>query len=278
MRLAEAAGVERIVVNTWHLAHRMAQAVAEVELDHVEVVFSEEKRLMGTAGGLALARLRGHLGRTGPILVLNGDGVLGLDIQALAARHLERKDAVTLALLPHLDPTRWSRIVLDTDGHVETIRAPGRPDALEAPFLYPGVMAVGREALDALPVEPSQVPDLLWGPAQAAGRLGGVVVAGHWREVGTPSDYLEVVTQRLARRTSVHATANVDSSAALADSFVARAATIEAGAMLKATVVGEGAIVRKGARVVRSVLLGAVETTPGEIIEDEIRARPTSAG
>jgi len=274
MRLAEAAGVERVVVNTWHLAERMARAVTEVEVDHVEVVFSEEERLMGTAGGLALARQRGLLGRHGPVLVLNGDGVLGLDIEALVRRHLEFEDAVTLALLPHLDPARWSRVVLDTDGRVETIHAPGRPDAIEAPFLYPGVMAVGRKALDTLPAEPGRVPELLWGPAQAAGRLGGVVVPGHWREVGTPADYLEAVIQRLAGGTTIHPTADVDPSARLAGSFVARHAEIEAEAMVEAAIIGEGALVRQGAQVVRSVLLGAVEAAPGEVIEDEIRARP----
>ena len=277
MRLVEAAGVERVVVNTWHLAERMAQAVAEVELDHVEVVLSAEERLMGTAGGLALARQRGLLGGDGPVLVLNGDGVLGLDIEALAGRHLETGDAVTLALLPHLDPARWSRVVLDSDGRVETIHAPGRPDALEVPFLFPGVMAVGREALDALPAEPGQVPELLWRPAQAAGRLGGVVVPGHWREVGTPADYLDVVIQRLAGRTTTQLTADVDPSASLAGSFVARQAEIEAEAVVEAAVVGEGAVVRRGARVFRSVLLGAVEAAPGELIEDEIRARPAKS-
>ena len=274
MRLAAAAGVERIVVNTWHLADRMAQAVSEVALDHVEVVFSSEQRLMGSAGGLAQARQQGLLGRDGPILVINGDGVLGLDIRALASRHLEKENAVTLALLPHLDPARWSRVILDTVGRVEAIRAPGRPDALEAPFLYPGVMAVGREALDTLPVRPSQVPDLLWGPAKAAGKLHGVVVAGHWREVGTPSDYLEVVTQRLAGKTSTHATASVDSSASLAETFVARHARIEAGAVVEKSIVGEGAVIRRNARVFHSVLLGAVEAADDELVEDEIRAQP----
>jgi NDP-sugar pyrophosphorylase family protein len=184
---------------------------------------------------------------------------------------------VTLALLPHLDPTRWSRVVLDSEGRVETIQAPGRPEALEVPFLYPGVMAVDRETLDTLPVRPGQVPELLWGPALAKGRLGGVVVAGHWREVGTPSDYLEVVTQKLAGETSVHATASVNTSSSLADTFVGRHARIEAGVVAEASVIGEGAVVRRNARVVRSVLLGTVETACGEIVEDEIRACPTIA-
>jgi len=278
MRLAATAGVERIVVNTWHLSQRMARAVSEVELDRVEVVVSAENRLMGTAGGLALARHRGLLGDDGPVLVFNGDAVLNLDIAALGKRHHETAATVTLALLPHLDPNRWSRVLLDSVGRVEAIRAPGRPDALEVPFLYPGVMALSREALDALPVEPGQAPQLIWGPAQKTGQLAGEVVSGYWREIGTPSSYFEMVVQKLAGRTMIHSTASVDPSASLTGSFVSRHAVIEAKTVVEESVVGEGATVRKGARVVRSVLLGAVEAVPGELLEDEIRARPTNAG
>ena len=39
-------------------------------------------------------------------------------------------------------------------------------------------------------------------------------------------------------------------------------------------VVAEGAVVRRGARVIRSVLLGAVEAAPGESVIDEFRAAP----
>ena len=79
MRLVEAAGVERVVVNTWHLAERMAQAVAEVELDHVEVVLSAEERLMGTAGGLALATEKSDPEVHRSALLVHGTGRRAMD-------------------------------------------------------------------------------------------------------------------------------------------------------------------------------------------------------
>ena len=278
MRLAARAGVDRIVVNTWHLAEKMAEAVAEVAIDRIEIVLSPEAELMGTAGGLALARERDLLGQDGPVLVLNGDGVVGLDLDALIERHLGTEDSVTLALLPHLDPGRWSRVVLDAEGRVAGIHAPGRPDASEAPFLYPGVMAVSRAALDSMPVAPGDIPEVLWEPAREAHRLGGVVVAGHWREVGTPDDYLAVMNLRLAGATIVHPTATVDTTASLAATFVGRNVTIEGGTKVIASILDAGAVIQKGARVENSVLMGKIEIGPDETVTNEVRAKPCREG
>ena len=278
MHLAAQAGVDRIVVNTCHIAEKMAAAVAEVAIDGIEIVLSPEAELMGTAGGLALARERGLLGEDGPVLVLNGDGVVGLDLDVLAERHRGAEDSVTLALLPHLDPGRWSRVVLDGDGLVAGIHAPGRPETSEVPFLYPGVMAVSRAAVDSMPMAPGNIPEILWNPARTACRLGGVVVAGHWREVGTPTDYLAVMTQRLAGTTVAHPTASVDSSALIVASFVGRDVTIEGDAEVVASILDEGVVIRGGARVERSVLMGGVEVRADETVTNEVRAKPPAHG
>lgn len=271
LRLAAGAGIGRLVVNTFHLAERMAAAVAEVALPGAMVEISRETALMGTAGGLALARDRGLLGDTGPVLVINGDGALGLDLGPLLDRHLRRDDLVTLALLPHLDPQRWSRVELDAAGRVTAIRAAGRPGAREVPLLYPGVMAVARTALDALPSGPGEVPAALWRPAMAAGRLGGAVVAGHWREVGTPADYLELVVSRLQGSSLIHPTARVAGAAELDGALVGAGARIEVGARVSRSAILDGATVTEGSEVADSVLLGAVRSAPGEVVRGAFR-------
>ncbi|MFC2144295.1 sugar phosphate nucleotidyltransferase [Acidobacteriota bacterium] len=274
LRLAASAGATRIVVNVSHLAEHMAEAVSEVSIGGVEIALSFEAELMGSAGGLAVARDRGLLGNEDPVLVINGDGALGLDLEGFAENHFARGDLVTLALLPHLDPERWSRVVLDIDERVTDIHPPGQPDPAEVPFLYPGVMAVHREALDALPATPGEIPVNLWGPAQKERRLGGVVMAGHWREVGTPADYLEVVLLRLAGTTWIDASARVSSGASIRSSFVGRGTVVSDRAVIEESVVAEGALVGNGARITRSVLLGAVEIAPKENVVGEIRATP----
>ena len=274
LRLAASAGATRVVVNVCHLAERMAEAVAVVKIEAIEIALSFEDELMGSSGGLAVARDRGLLGDEGSVLVINGDCALGLDLQGLAAHHHSSDDLVTLALLPHLDPQRWSRVVVDADGRVMAIHPPGRPDALEAPFLYPGAMAVHREALETLPSSPGETPSALWEPARSLGRLGGVVVVGHWREVGTPTDYLEVMCARLAGTTVIDSSAEVGPAASVTRSFVGREAVISDGAVIEGSVVAEGATVRGGARVENSVLLVEVEIAPNGAVVGEILAQP----
>jgi len=272
LRLAASAGATRIVVNISHLAEEMAEAVSQVTIDGVEIAFSFEDKLMGTAGGLAMARDRGLLGNEDSVLVMNGDGALGLNLEGFAEHHLVSGDLVTLALLPHLDPERWSRVVLDVDERVIEIHPPGRPGPLEVPFLYPGVMAVHRDALDALPATPGEIPVALWNPAQKEQKLGGLVVPGHWREVGTPADYLEVMLLRLAGTNWIHPSAEIAAGTSIRSSFVGRGTVVSDQVLIKESVIAEGVLIGKGAHVTRSVLLGAVEVAANENVVGEFRA------
>jgi len=276
LRLATTLGTERLVVNTWHLADAMERALTEVELG-IEITVSRETQLMDTAGGIALARDRGLLGDSGPVLIVNGDGLLSLNLGPLLERMTHTDDLVSLALLPHLDPRRWSRVILDQGGNLSRIKKPGRPEPNEAPFLYPGVMLVAREALNDLAARPGAIPECLWEPALAMKRLGGVVVPGHWREVGTPSEYLEAALDQLnGGGATIHPSADIHPSAAIGSSLIGRNARIEEGSVVGEAVIAEGATVARRARVMRSVLLGDVATDPEEVVVGEFRASPVS--
>ncbi len=274
LELAARTGIRRVVVNAWHLADRLQEAVARIALDDLEVRVSREAQLLGTAGGLAAARDAGMLDGDGPVLVLNGDGILDVDLDPALEQHHGGNDLVTLALLPHPDPERWSRVLVE-DRRVRQILPPGRPEPGETPFVYPGVMVVGREALDRLPAGPGEVPESLWAPARRAHRLGAAVIAGRWREVGTPRDYLEAVLARLGDGAVVDPTARVHASARLERAFVGRQVQVGAGAVLRESVVAEGARVGGGARVDRSVLLGPVRIAPRQTMEGEVHAHPS---
>jgi NDP-sugar pyrophosphorylase family protein len=162
--------------------------------------------------------------------------------------------------------------VLDRNGRVTSIQSPGKPETNEVPLLYPGVMLVSRTALGRLPSGPGEISDRLWQPALAEGRLGGALVSGHWREVGTPADYLHTVVDRLDGSLVVHPTAEVDPGASIGSALIGRDARVEAGAVVGDAVIAEGATVARGARVLRSVLLGDAKADPDELVVDQFRA------
>ncbi len=266
-----AALAEQVVVNTWHLADQMEQALTRVALGGSKLQISPEATLMGTAGGLALARYRGLLGGD-PVLVLNGDVVLNLDLQPLLSHHHQHHNLITLALIPHPDPTAWSQVVC-TDGQVTSFLPAGAAAVAQA-LLYPGAMLISQQLLKTLPVTTGDTMELLWQPALRQGRLGGAVVSGQWREVGTPTAYLNAVHSQLNGQCRIDEFATVANQATLDATFVGPDTLIEAGATVSASVISHGAIVRSGARITGSVLLGPVEATTDTTTTDQLLTHP----
>jgi len=252
----------------------MESALREVEPDDMDLAVSSEPQLMGTAGGLALARDRGLLGNEGPVLVVNGDCVLDLDLGPVLADHATGEYYVTLGLLPHPDPMRWSRVTVDGAGRVTDFLAPGISPSGQVPLHYPGVMVVSRRALARLTTEPGDIPRQLWTPALRQGRLGGTVVSGRWREIGTPTDYLAVALEHVHGRAVIHPSTQIAESALLRSAFIGRDAYVEASAVVDESVIIEGAVLRKGARVERSVVVGPVEVLGHEEVVEEFRIAP----
>jgi len=271
LRLVARSGIPTTVLNSWWLAETMERTASEAAPANMNLRFSREEQLMETAGGLALARDRGLLGTDGPVLVVNGDGILNLDLEGLYDRHRQTNDLLTLGLLPHLGPERWSRVLLDRDGLVSAILPPGLPEPGEIPLLYPGVMLIAREALESLEATPSGVASALWAPARAQKRLGGVLVSGHWREVGTPTDYFDHAMALLGDRTDLHPSACVDDDTVLKQSLIGPGATIERDVVVSNSIISHRAVIGAGARILRSVVLGDVQISAGETVTDEVR-------
>jgi NDP-sugar pyrophosphorylase family protein len=271
LRAAATVTSASIAVNTCYLADRMERVLGEVELAGHRLRISRELSLMGTGGGLAVARDRGLLGDDGPVLVINGDSVVNLELEPLLQRHDTARDLVTLALLPHPNPRRWSRVRIDDGGAVAGIRPPGDPEPDEVPLLYPGVMLISRRALDSLPSSPGGVDRVLWWPALEAGRLGGVVVAGRWREIGTPSDYRSEVLRRVEACPWVDPRARVEDSATIDRSLIGAGCQVAAGARVVRSILAEGVRVEAGATVADCLLMGAVQVSRGASLVGELR-------
>jgi mannose-1-phosphate guanylyltransferase len=273
LRLVASAGARSITVNTWHLAARLERALGTIT-GTVPVLFSRERQLMGGAGGLALARDRGLLDGDGPVMVVNGDILTGLDLGPVVAAHSAGRHLVTMALLRHPDPRRWSRVHMTGRGIVDHIAPPGSDPPGQTSWLYPGIMVVSREALASLPGTPGEVPEHLWRPAMEARRLGGVEVRGPWLEAGTPVAYLEAVRLRLAGESCISEEATVDGSATIEAAMVGRGAVIGPGALVRRSVVAEGARVGSNATLTDSVVMGSVHIEPGAVVTGQYLARP----
>jgi NDP-sugar pyrophosphorylase family protein len=157
------AGAASVAVNACYLAAQLVEHLGD------RVTLSVEPgRPRGTAGGVAT--LAPWIAGRG-ILVLNADAYLSDPVRAPGP------DIVAL-----LDG--W-------DG--DTVRLLGVPATDRPEFgrhRFAGVSLLPSSAVAALTVEPSELVNTVWRPAERAGRLKVVQYAGTFLDTGTPRSYL----------------------------------------------------------------------------------------
>jgi mannose-1-phosphate guanylyltransferase len=214
------AGATRIVVNAHHRADDVR---AFVLAQPGGVAVSEERELLGTAGGLAHARAL--LGE-GDVLVWNADILADVDLRSLMEVHVLRGAAATLVVQPRAAGT--GSVGLDEDGRVVRLRSERfAAEASGGEFLGVHVLASALRA--RLPARGGLVEDVFV-PAMARGEaLRARLHRGPWHDVGTVEAYLAANGAWLAER-------------GLA-SWVGPGARVAAGVTLDASVVGAGAVV-----------------------------------
>jgi len=256
LRALECAGCRRIVVNTHRHGDQVAHAARSVASVATELIVSAEPELLGSGGGIAAAR-RWFGGDD--VLVANGDTWSDCDLSGLLAAG--RGDEIVLAVVAHPDPVRWSSILVAADGTVEAIVPRGAVPSSRS-FLFTGYQRIGAEVVAALPAAPGEIGPV-WEALRRRGRLRAVVIAGAWREAGSPATYRKLVLDLLAGGEWVHGRATVAPSARVANAAVGAGCRIGAGAVVSGSVVTAGAGIGPGAVVTDSVIAGPVEVAAG---------------
>ncbi len=175
-RLA-AEGARRVLLLLGHRAEAVSQHVRG--RPGVECVV--EPAPLGTAGAIrhALPRLA-HA----PVLVMNGDSVVGADLAAFAAAH-HRPASLLAVRVP--DAGRYGALEVAPDGSVMAFREkdPGAGPGL----INAGVYLLGHDILDLIAETdgPSLERDILARLPPDA--LGAVVAPGPFVDIGTPESY-----------------------------------------------------------------------------------------
>ena len=267
--------VEEVILSSAHLESEF-RGYLEGRTGPPSITWITEREPLGTSGAVAGARER--LDET--FLVLNGDVLTDLDLEALVGFHRARDAVATIALTRVEDARPFGLVEREADGRVVAFlekpvrRIPGDVNA--------GVYVLEPRALDGVPegvgvsIERDTYPDLI-----ASGEpVYAIPSDGYWRDVGTPAAYLEAHLDALAglvgdrtyprpmvgEGARVHPTASVEEDVVLGErvavaerarlsrSVVHRDAVIGAGAVVEGSILGPGTTVEPGAAVRDSVL------------------------
>jgi mannose-1-phosphate guanylyltransferase len=223
-----AAGVARIVVNAHHRPQDV-RAFASSLSDPVAV--SEERDLLGTAGGIAFARpLLGE----GDVLLWNGDILAGVDVAALVAAHASEATLVVQPLAAGQGP-----VGLDAQGNIVRLRQE-RFAAETSGGQFLGISLLSASLRTRLPDRGGLVEDLFVPALRRGATLRAFPFHGLWHDIGSLPAYLAANLAWLDARSL--------------SCWVGPGADVAGGVTLDRSIVGEGARVLGAGPLSRCVL------------------------
>lgn len=257
-RLADA-GIRCVVINLHHRADTITRVVGDGSALGLDVRYSWEPLVLGSAGGPARAV---PLLAADRFFIVNGDTLSEVDYAALAVAHEQSGAAVTMAVAP-ADLSKYNALLTDDQGAFTSIaprgtQSPAASAALAWHFI--GVQAVNAAAFAG--VDPGRAADSLREvyPRLRDSRPGSVRVhpaAGAFYDIGTPDDYLRTAL-RLADAeggaldrgagTEIAATACVERS------ILWDRVRVNEGAVVSNCVVTDDVVIDAGARYDRVVI------------------------
>jgi histidinol-phosphate phosphatase family protein len=187
-RLAEA-GIRRTVIGVGHLAGQVREALGSAH-GPMRLDYSEESEPLGTGG--ALRHAVGML-QSDPVLALNGDSFVDVNLAAFLAWHRARRAVASVLLTTVADPSRYGAAETDDRGRILTFRekafATATPGADLGAVVNAGVYLLNRPVVAGLP---ARVPlSLEWEvlPSLIGAGLYGWRGGGRLIDIGTPDGY-----------------------------------------------------------------------------------------
>lgn len=183
-------GFHEVVINLHHLGPMIEQALGNGSKYGLRIYFSHEPVILGTGGGIKQAEpnFSGE-----PVLVLNGDTLFELDLEALCTFHLQRKAAATLVLRADPDAARWGLVEVGSNDRIVRITGRGKPDTVQTqPRMFAGIHILHPRLLREVPKgKESSIIDAYVSAIQRDETVVGYDFAGYWSDVGTPQRYAQ---------------------------------------------------------------------------------------
>jgi mannose-1-phosphate guanylyltransferase len=256
--LRDSGPVDDVVLSMGYKPDAFLDAYPDGTCAGLPVTYAVEPELLDTAGAVRFAALAADVDDR--FLVVNGDVLTTLDVGRLVAFHEAAGAEATISLTPVDDPSAFGVVPTDDRGRVTAFIEKPRREEAPTNLINAGTYVLEPSVLERIPggrrvsIERETFPALV-----EAGRLYALASDAYWIDTGTPATYLR---------------ANLD---AAADAPATRT-TVDPTAVVERSLLGEGACVAAGARVVESVLLDGAEVGPGAVVERSILGRRASIG
>lgn len=281
-----AAGIHEIALNLHYGGEQIRRWLGRGGHLGVEVTYSEEAELLGSAGGVR--RIRDFF-RNEPALIIHGDILFDVDLAEVIQYHLSRSAQATIVLHPAYHRYSYGMIRVNAQGEIAQFVNQQAP-WVSGPLIetvFTGVQIIAPAVLDAIPEAcvASLTTDVYPGLLTKPSRFYGYLMRGYWSDIGTPQRYWETNMDAVSSRVSSAINVPQDGltvgiprrQSGIAAGSICPPVAFHADIDLRDTtsigpevVVGEGCELAEDVRIVRSVLWPRVRVGRGAMIERAI--------
>lgn len=184
------ARIRRVVINLHAHADSITAIVGDGRAWNLDVSYSWEPAILGSGGGPARALpLLAH----DRFFILNGDTLSGVDLESLAAAHMQSEAGATL-VTTDADITRYNALGASEDGALMSRVSRGTaPAPGEQLWHFAGVQAVNASVFARVPTDcPSDILADVYLPwvQHHPGLIRILPTRTSFHDIGTPGDYL----------------------------------------------------------------------------------------
>ena len=249
-------GVSKAVINLHHQPETITQVVGHGNSLGLQVRYSWEPKLLGSAGGPRQALdLLGNR-----FFIINGDTLTDLSLKALFRHHVDTRAHVTMAATPHPAPSRYGGIKQNDSGHVVGFSRAGT-DKMKH---FVGVqLAEASVFADLIAGEPLSTVGGLYNNfvSKKIGDIHAFNTDATFHDIGTPLDYLNANKALVAseRHTSLNVgtDTSIHPSAQLTESVVWNRVTIGSNCKLHECIVADDVKIPNNVSLVRHMCISA---------------------
>ena len=289
--LRQVPDIDEVVLSLNYRPGRIEARVGDGAEAGLPLRYRVEPHPLGTGGAIKFA----SAGIDETVLVLNGDVLTDIDLNAVVARHRERRARATIVLTPVDNPSAYGLVETDEDGNVRRFLEKPGPNEITCDTINAGIYLLEPATFDRIPDDTAWSIERQYFPSLV--ERGETFVAhvdrGYWIDIGTPASYMQAHRDLMAGRGAagpfqkraagtVHrgARCRVAAGAELAGPcFLGDGCVVEEGARIGAeSVVGAGCTIGPRALVERSIVWGETTVEADAVVREAILGRACRVG
>ena len=248
-QLRQVPEITEVILSLNYQPRRIEETFGDGEALGIKISYAVEPQPLGTGGAIKFSAQTVQ----DSVIVLNGDVLQQIDLQAVIARHRAAKAKATIVLTPVDNPSAYGLVETDADGNVQRfLEKPGQ-DEITTNNINAGVYVLEPDTLDRIPDNEAYSIERQYFPSLVAN--GETFVAyvndGYWIDIGTPEKYRQVHRDIMDGR--YHAAPFLDRAGGIVD----LGARIEADVQIEGPCfLDEGVVVKQGARLGPHAVIG----------------------